>query len=79
MGTAPGFIPDTLDRQILDEIYLVSENKAFKTRRRLARAEGILVGISSGVATFSATQIAKREENTGKVIVCILGDTCRDI
>ena len=75
MGTAPGFVPETLDREIIDEIYLVSEAEAFETCRRLARTEGILVGISSGATTFAAMEIAKREENAGKVIVCILADT----
>ena len=75
MGTAPGFVPETLDREIIDEIYLVSEAEAFETCRRLARTEGILVGISSGATTFAAMEIAKREENADKVIVCILADT----
>lgn len=75
MGTAPGFVPETLDREIIDEIYLVSEDEAFETCRRLARAEGVLAGISSGAATFAALQIARREENTGKLIVCVLADT----
>jgi len=75
MGTAPGFVPETLDREIIDEIYLVSEDEAFETCRRLARMEGILVGISSGAAAFGAMQIAKREENKGKVSVCVLADT----
>jgi cysteine synthase A len=75
MGTAPGFVPETLDREIIDEIYLVSEDEAFETCRDLARTEGILVGISSGAATFAAQQIAKRAENAGKVIVCVLADT----
>ena len=75
MGTAPGFEPETLDREIIDEIYLVSEDEAFETCRGLARTEGILVGISSGAAAFGAVQVAKREENKGKVIVCVLADT----
>ena len=75
MGTAPGFVPETLDREIIDEIYLVSEDEAFETCRGLARTEGILVGISSGAAAFGAMQIARREENQGKVIVCVLADT----
>ena len=75
MGTAPGFMPETLDREVIDEIFLVSEDEAFETCRRLARTEGILVGISSGAATFGAMQIAKREGNQGKVIVCVLADT----
>jgi cysteine synthase A len=75
MGTAPGFVPETLDREIIDEIYLVGEDEAFETCRGLSRTEGVLVGISSGAATFAATQIAKREGNAGKVIVCVLADT----
>lgn len=75
MGTAPGFVPETLDREIIDEIYLVSEEEAFETCRKLARTEGILVGISSGAAAFAAIEIAKRDENSGKVIVCVLADT----
>jgi len=75
MGTAPGFLPETLDREIIDEIYLVSEAEAFETCRQIARAEGLLVGISSGAAAFAAMQIARREENGHKVIVCILADT----
>jgi len=75
MGTAPGFIPETLNREIIDEIHLVSEDEAFKTCRELAQKEGILVGISSGAAAFGAMQVAQRKENAGKVIVCILADT----
>lgn len=75
MGTAPGFVPETLDREIIDEIYLVSEEEAFETCRKLARTEGILVGISSGAVAFAAIEIAKRDENSGKVIVCVLADT----
>ena len=75
MGTAPGFVPETLDREIIDEIYLVSEDEAFETCRKLAQTEGILVGISSGAAAFGAMQVAKREENKGKVSVCVLADT----
>jgi len=75
MGTAPGFVPETLDREIIDEIFLVSEEEAFGICRKIARREGILVGISSGAAAFAAMKIAKREENEGKVIVCVLADT----
>lgn len=75
MGTAPGFVPETLDREIIDEIFLVSEDEAFETCRRLARTEGILVGISSGAAAFGAKQVIKRDENKGKVSVCVLADT----
>jgi cysteine synthase A len=75
MGTAPGFVPETLDRNIIDEIYLVSEGEAFERCRDLARVEGLLVGISSGAVAHTALAIAGRPENTGKVVVCILADT----
>ena len=75
MGTAPGFLPDTVDREILDEIYLVSEAQAFQKCRQIARDEGILVGISSGAVSQAAIDIAHRPENEGKVIVCIFADT----
>jgi cysteine synthase A len=75
MGTAPGFVPETLDREIIDEIFLVSEDEAFGTCRKIARTEGILVGISSGATAFAAMQVARREENVGKVVVCIFADT----
>ncbi len=75
MGTAPGFVPETLDREIIDEIYLVSEAEAFEACRQIARREGLLVGISSGAAAHAARQIAARPENEGKVIVCVFADT----
>jgi cysteine synthase A len=75
MGTAPGFVPDTLDREMIDEIFLVSEAEAFEMCRQLAMREGILVGISAGAVTYAATQIAVRVENHGKVIVAVLADT----
>lgn len=75
MGTAPGFVPDTLDKDILDEISLVSEGEAFEMCSRIARQEGILVGISSGAAVCAALSIAGRPENEGKVVVAILADT----
>jgi cysteine synthase A len=75
MGTAPGFVPETLDRALIDEVYLVSEAQAFGTCRRIAREEGVLVGISSGAATHAALELAEREGNGGKVIVCIWADT----
>lgn len=75
MGTAPGFVPDTLDREIIDEILLVSEDEAFETCRQLARSEGILVGISAGAAAYGARQVTRRDENAGKIIVCVLADT----
>ncbi len=75
MGTAPGFVPETLDREIIDEIFLVSEAEAFESCRELARKEGVLVGITSGATAHAAIEIAKRPENAGKVIVCIFADT----
>lgn len=75
MGTAPGFIPDTLDREVVDEIFLVSEAEAFAMCRRLARLEGVLVGISSGAVAQAALEIADRAENRGKVIVGVFADT----
>jgi cysteine synthase A len=61
MGTAPGFVPETLDREILDEIRLVSEEEAFAMCRRISREEGVLVGISSGAAVHAALAIARAE------------------
>ncbi|MCJ7662313.1 MAG: cysteine synthase A [Anaerolineales bacterium] len=75
MGTAPGFVPETLDRDILDEIFLVSEEQAFEMCRHLARKEGLLVGISSGAVAHAAMQVAQRNENDGKVIVGIFADS----
>ena len=75
MGTAPGFIPETLDKEMLDEIFLVNEDQAFEGCRKLAKQEGILVGISSGAAYHAASVIARRPENEGKVIVVVFADT----
>lgn len=75
MGTAPGFVPETLDRDIIDEIFLVSEAQAFEMCRHLARKEGLLVGISSGAVAQAALHASKRLENSGKVIVGIFADT----
>lgn len=75
MGTAPGFVPETLDRDVLDEIFLVSEAQAFGTTRRIAREEGVLVGISSGAAAHAAMEIGRRPDHAEKVIVCIFADT----
>jgi cysteine synthase A len=74
-GLGAGFVPDIFNREVVDEIYKVKNEEAFDTARRLARTEGLLVGISSGAAAFAATQIAKRPENKGKTIVAILPDT----
>jgi cysteine synthase A len=75
MGTAPGFVPETLDREIIDEIVLASEDEAFEMCRRIAKKEGLLVGISSGAAVQGAVEVAYRPENEGKIIVCIIADT----
>ena len=74
-GIGAGFVPDTLNTDIYDEILPVQNEDAFATGRALARSEGVLVGISSGAAVFAAAQLAKRPENAGKVIVAILPDT----
>jgi cysteine synthase A len=73
MGTAPGFEPETLDRELIDEFFLVSEAEAFAMCRRIARKEGLLVGISSGATAHAALEIARRWAR--KSIVCILADT----
>ncbi len=74
-GIGAGFIPDTLDTYIYDEIVVVENQDAFNTARSIAKLEGILVGISSGAAAWAAAQLAKRPENKGKTIVVILPDT----
>lgn len=74
-GIGAGFVPDTLNTKIYDEIIPVENEDAFETGRALARKEGLLVGISSGAAAFAAAQLAKRPENKGKIIVALLPDT----
>lgn len=74
-GIGAGFVPDVLDTGIYDEIITVTNEDAFATGKRIGRSEGVLVGISSGAAAFAAVQLAKREENAGKVIVALLPDT----
>ena len=74
-GIGAGFVPDTLNTKIYDEIITVENEDAFETGRTLARKEGLLVGISSGAAVWAATQLALRPENKGKVIVALLPDT----
>lgn len=74
-GIGAGFIPDTLDTSIYDEIITVKNEEAFDKTRELSKSEGLLVGISSGAATFAATELAKRPENAGKTIVVLLPDT----
>ena len=74
-GIGAGFVPNTLNTSIYDEIIPVENEDAFATGRALARKEGVLVGISSGAAVWAATQLAKRPENKGKLIVALLPDT----
>lgn len=74
-GIGAGFVPDTLDTEIYDEIITVENEDAFETGRVLAKQEGVLVGISSGAAVFAAMELAKRPENKGKLIVALLPDT----
>ncbi|MEE1006822.1 MAG: cysteine synthase A [Acutalibacteraceae bacterium] len=74
-GIGAGFVPDTLDTEVYDEIITVENEDAFETGRTLARKEGLLVGISSGAAVWAATELAKRPENKGKIIVALLPDT----
>ncbi|MBQ4109247.1 MAG: cysteine synthase A [Clostridia bacterium] len=74
-GIGAGFIPDTLDTEIYDEIFPVSDEDAMKTGKKIAQTEGLLVGISSGAALYAAAEIAKRPENKGKIIVALLPDT----
>ena len=74
-GIGAGFVPDTLDTGIYDEVIAVDNEDAFDTGRTLARKEGLLVGISSGAAVWAATELAKRPENKGKIIVALLPDT----
>ena len=74
-GIGAGFVPDTLNTKIYDEIYPVENEDAFTTGRAIARKEGVLIGISSGAAVYAATVLAKRPENKGKTIVALLPDT----
>ena len=74
-GIGAGFVPDTLDTKIYDEILAIENEDAFAPGRELARKEGVLVGISSGAAVYAATLLAQRPENAGKVIVALLPDT----
>lgn len=74
-GIGAGFVPDVYNGEIIDEIFRVRNEEAFESGQRLAREEGVLAGISSGAAAFTALQLAKRPENKGKLIVAILPDT----
>lgn len=74
-GIGAGFVPDVLQMDILDEIIKVENEDAFETSRKVAKSDGLLVGISSGAAIYAATELAKRPENEGKNIVVLLPDT----
>ncbi len=74
-GIGAGFVPDVLNRSIIDEIFKVKNDDAFETSRRLAREEGLLVGISCGAAAYAAIEVAKRPANKGKLVVVVLPDT----
>jgi cysteine synthase A len=74
-GIGAGFVPETLNTSIYDEVITVTNEDAFATGKKLARTEGVLVGISSGAALWAAVKVAKRSENAGKTIVVILPDT----
>ena len=74
-GIGAGFVPETLNTAVYDEVIQVTNEDAFETGRELAKKEGLLVGISSGAAVWAARELAKRPENKGKIIVAILPDT----
>lgn len=74
-GIGAGFVPETLNTEIYDEIVTVADSDAYQTGRELAKTEGLLVGVSSGAAVWAAVQTAKRLENRGKTIVAVLPDT----
>ena len=74
-GIGAGFVPEVLNRDIIDEVFQVTNDEAIAMTRRLAREEGVLVGISAGAAAHAAVQVAARSENEGKLVVVILCDT----
>lgn len=74
-GIGAGFVPDIFNRGVVDEIFKVKGEEAYATARKLAKHEGLLVGVSSGAAAFAATELAKKTENKGKTIVALLPDT----
>ena len=74
-GIGAGFVPQVLNREIIDEVIRVTNDNAGQVARQLAKSEGILAGISSGAAVWAALEVAKRKENKGKIIVVVLPDT----
>ena len=74
-GIGANFVPDVLDKSVIDEIITVADEDALKTGKEMARSEGFLVGISSGAALYAAKQILEREENKGKTVVALLADS----
>lgn len=74
-GIGAGFVPQVFNKDVIDEIKTVTNDAAFETARKIAKLEGVLIGISSGAAIAAATELAKLEENAGKVIVVLLPDT----
>ena len=78
-GIGAGFVPDVLNTKIYDEVFPVENEKAFEYGKELAKAEGIITGISSGAALYAAVEVAKRPENEGKTIVVLLPDNGEDV
>ena len=74
-GIGAGFVPGVLNAEVIDEVFQVPDEQAMAMARRLAREEGILVGISSGAATHAAVEVARRSENEGQLLVVVLPDT----
>ncbi len=74
-GIGAGFVPAVLDRGLLDEVFRVTNDQAVAMAKRLIREEGVLCGISSGASAFAAVELAKRPENAGKLVVCVIHDT----
>ena len=74
-GIGAGFVPEVLNTKVYDEVITVENEDAFAAGKRIGRAEGVLVGISSGAAVWAALELAKRSENKGKTIVALLPDT----
>lgn len=68
-------MPEVLNRALIDEVFTVRDEEAYVMTRRLARQEGLLVGISAGAAVHAAVEVAKRPEHSGKLVVCVLPDT----